>query len=61
MRVNMSVAIVALTENRTIENDDGSVSQGPTFDWSSQQQGFVLGAFFYGYICTQVIYFSNFY
>lgn len=50
----MSVAIVALTENRTIEHDDGSKTYEPIFDWTSQQQGFALGSFFYGYICTQV-------
>jgi hypothetical protein len=51
----MSVAIVALTENRTVVNEDGSITNnGPLFDWSTQQQGFALGAFFYGYIFTQV-------
>ncbi len=55
LRVNMSVAIVAMTENQTVQNDDGSVTNnGPLFDWDSQQQGFALAAFFYGYICTQV-------
>ena len=53
MRVNMSVAIVALTENRTIIGEDGTKSYEQHFDWSSQQKGFALGAFFYGYIMTQ--------
>lgn len=26
----------------------------PGFDWSPKQQGFILGAFFYGYIFTQL-------
>jgi len=55
MRVNMSVAIVALTENRTIIGEDGTISYEQHFDWSSQQKGFVLGAFFYGYITTQIV------
>ncbi|KAL7051887.1 hypothetical protein ACKWTF_004680 [Chironomus riparius] len=53
MRVNMSVAIVALTQNRTIIGVDGTKSYEQHFDWSSQQKGFALGAFFYGYIMTQ--------
>lgn len=55
MRVNMSVAIVALTENRTIIGENGTISYEQHFDWSSQQKGFALGAFFYGYITTQFV------
>ena len=25
------------------------------FDWRSEEQGFVIGAFFYGYVLTQVV------
>lgn len=53
LRVNLSVAIVAMTENRTIEHSDGSVSYEQHFDWSSKQKGLVLSSFFYGYITTQ--------
>ena len=31
-----------------------SVSQKPDFEWASSTQGFILGAFFYGYIFTQL-------
>jgi MFS family permease len=54
LRVNMSVAIVALTENRTVEHDDGSVTYEQYFDWSSQAKGYALSSFFYGYIVTQI-------
>lgn len=54
MRVNLSVAIVALTENRTIINEDGSTGYYQFFNWSPQKKGFALGAFFYGYITTQL-------
>jgi len=55
LRINLSVGIVAMTENRTIHNSDGSVSYDQYFDWSTAQQGIVLSSFFYGYICTQFI------
>ncbi|XP_070504440.1 sialin-like [Chironomus tepperi] len=44
-----------MTENRTIQNADGSVSYEKDFDWNSQEKGFALGAFFYGYISTHFI------
>jgi MFS transporter, ACS family, solute carrier family 17 (sodium-dependent inorganic phosphate cotransporter), other len=55
MRVCLSVAIVDMTENRTTEHSDGSITYGPYFDWDSKQRGFALASFFYGYICTQFI------
>lgn len=39
MRVNLSVAIVEMSDH---------------FNWSKKEQGVILGAFFYGYICTQL-------
>lgn len=55
LRVNLSVAIVAMTENRTVEHEDGSVTYQQDFHWDSKQKGLVLSSFFYGYICTQFI------
>jgi MFS transporter, ACS family, solute carrier family 17 (sodium-dependent inorganic phosphate cotransporter), other len=55
MRVDLSVAIVALTENRTVYSSDGSVTYEQHFDWNSKERGVALGAFFYGYITTQFI------
>ncbi|KAL7051886.1 hypothetical protein ACKWTF_004679 [Chironomus riparius] len=54
-RVNLSVAIVAMTENRTIQHEDGSVSYEKYFDWNSKEKGFALGAFFYGYVTTHIL------
>jgi ACS family sodium-dependent inorganic phosphate cotransporter len=48
LRVNFSVAIVALTQNRNFTTDNGTVIEQPYFDWSSEQKGYALGAFFYG-------------
>lgn len=55
MRVNLSVAIVAMTENRTSLLPDGTEVVHQYFNWSSRERGFALGAFFYGYITTQFI------
>lgn len=55
LRINLSVGIVAMTENKTINLDDGTVTWRQHFDWDSKQQGIVLSSFFYGYICTQFI------
>lgn len=65
LRVNLSVAILSMV-NSTASNGSGidtecpagpssnKTSPGVKFDWDSNQQGLVLGAFFYGYIVTQI-------
>lgn len=55
LRINLSVGIVAMTENRTVVHEDGSITFEQYFDWNSKQQGLVLSSFFYGYICTQFV------
>ena len=56
LRVNMSVAIVAMTTNQTLTDVNGTVSVVPAeFEWDSKDQGVVLAAYFYGYITTQLI------
>lgn len=45
-----------MTENRTIADEFGNeVNIGPIFDWNSKEKGYILSAFYYGYLCTQVI------
>ena len=44
-----------MTENRTIQNEEGTVNYEKYFDWNSKQKGFALGAFFYGYITTHIL------
>ncbi|CAH2234526.1 jg1666 [Pararge aegeria aegeria] len=69
MRVNLSVAIVAMI-NSTVplpSNDstlDVCPSTGPSnttiptkqgdFNWTAEQQSIILGSFFYGYVLTQI-------
>lgn len=55
MRVNLSVAIVAMTEIRNITLPDGTQRLEKEFNWNTKERGFALAAFFYGYITTQFI------
>lgn len=55
LRVNLSVAIVAMTENRTVNHADGTTTFEQYFPWDSKQKGYILSSFFYGYLCTQII------
>lgn len=50
LRVNLSVAIVAMTNG--VHNDNGSP---PEFNWNSKEQGLILSSFFYGYVLTQFL------
>ena len=68
MRVNISVALVDMTlkdtsdDNQTINencpdrdsNSSSNDGDDGTFDWSTTQQANVLGAFYYGYMVTQI-------
>jgi len=64
LRFNLSMAIVCMAENDKAENsiiannhtalEDNEIN-GAEFDWDKSTQGIILGSFFYGYICTQVL------
>ncbi|KAJ0180066.1 hypothetical protein K1T71_004657 [Dendrolimus kikuchii] len=54
LRVNLSVAVVAMTEPVETKLENGTVVMIPEFDWSSQTKGLVLSSFFYGYLVTQL-------
>ncbi|KAK7105272.1 sialin-like [Littorina saxatilis] len=54
LRVNLSVAIVSMTSNRTKLVNGTIVSILPDYPWSTDLQGQVLAAFFYGYILSQL-------
>ncbi|XP_066250400.1 sialin-like [Euwallacea similis] len=56
LRVNLSIAIVAMTESTNIILENGTtIIQHPDFDWSQELQGHIISAFFYGYISTQIV------
>ena len=68
MRANLSVAIVAMVNapeqpNNTnigqecpMQNDTSAklVNVDGNFDWDNKEQGLILGAFYYGYVVTQI-------
>ncbi|GAB0100067.1 hypothetical protein DMENIID0001_160500 [Sergentomyia squamirostris] len=55
MRVNLSVAIVSMTEVRSVTLDNGTVIEEQNFAWDSKDQGLILSSFYYGYIWTQIL------
>ncbi|XP_065056209.1 sialin-like isoform X2 [Rhopilema esculentum] len=56
LRVNLSVALVAMVSNKTITNSSGYVvfTEPADFSWNTKEQGIILSSFFYGYIITQI-------
>lgn len=55
LRVNLSVALVAMVAKNRVTDADGKVVEEPAeFNWSSEEQGIVLSSFFYGYLITQL-------
>ncbi|KZC04249.1 Vesicular glutamate transporter 1, partial [Dufourea novaeangliae] len=55
LRVNLSVAIVAMTAKVTKVDAEGNLYSDSEFDWDSKTQGLILSSFFYGYISTQLL------
>jgi len=54
-RINMSIAIIAMTSNQSHTDTDGTVTYAKEFDWDSKERAMVLSAFFYGYFTTQML------
>ncbi|XP_067840264.1 sialin isoform X2 [Heptranchias perlo] len=69
LRVNLSVAMVEMLDNNATLPKNGSVEacpphsnsthqnfvkRGKVYNWDSDTQGWILSAFFYGYIFTQI-------
>ncbi|XP_031620236.1 vesicular glutamate transporter 1-like isoform X2 [Contarinia nasturtii] len=54
LRVNLSVGIVAMTENRTVYYPNGTIGYEQEFSWDSKDRGLILSSFFWGYIMTQI-------
>lgn len=69
MRVNLSVAIVAMVNNTAIPHANKSISEECEFPgdnstlpskdgefvWDESEQGLILGSFFYGYVLTNFL------
>ncbi|XP_065056231.1 vesicular glutamate transporter 2.1-like isoform X2 [Rhopilema esculentum] len=56
LRVNLSVALVAMVSNKTITSTSGYVvfTEPADFSWNTKEQGIILSSFYYGYIITQI-------
>lgn len=54
LRVNLSVAIVSMTSNKTSFVNGTTVVSPPDYLWDTHLQGQVLASFFYGYIVSQL-------
>ncbi|KAL4228698.1 hypothetical protein ACF0H5_011741 [Mactra antiquata] len=55
LRVNLSVAIVAMTTSKTTYlSENKTLTILPDYTWDSHTKGIILGSFFYGYIFTQL-------
>ena len=74
-RINISIAIVAMTKRSSSNQTDSNSTQicpatnndttnedidedneeGDYFEWDKAQQGDLLGCYYYGYICTQIL------
>ncbi|CAH0769333.1 unnamed protein product [Bemisia tabaci] len=54
LRANLSVAIIAMTNNHTRIVGNKTVVSPPEFNWNIETQGIVLSSFFWGYIATQL-------
>ncbi|KAG1655420.1 Sialin [Nymphon striatum] len=54
LRVNLSIAIVAMVSNTTTVLDNGTIVYHQDYDWDTGKQGVLLSAFFWGYIITQI-------
>uniref|UniRef100_A0A1B6KYE3 Major facilitator superfamily (MFS) profile domain-containing protein n=2 Tax=Graphocephala atropunctata TaxID=36148 RepID=A0A1B6KYE3_9HEMI len=55
LRVNMSIAIVAMNSPYNVTMDNGTVVEGQDFNWDSKTRGVILSSFFYGYLFTQIL------
>ncbi|XP_007910508.2 sialin [Callorhinchus milii] len=69
LRVALSVALVEMIDSNVTSKQNGSIAacaphsnsspplnvrKGHVYNWTSDAQGWILGAFFYGYIVTQI-------
>lgn len=54
LRVNLSVAVVAMTAFKNVTLENGTVATVQEFEWDSKMKGHLLSSFFYGYLVTQI-------
>ena len=55
LRNNLSLAIVAMVNHTAVNSSDSSGQEDGPFVWDEDGVGLILGSFYYGYICTQIV------
>ena len=55
LRNNLNLAIVAMVNHTAVNSSDSSGQQDGPFVWDENVVGLILGSFYYGYICTQIV------
>ena len=55
LRNNLNLAIVAMVNHTAVGSTDSSGGEDGPFIWDENIVGLILGSFYYGYICTQII------
>ena len=55
LRNNLNLAIVAMVNHTAVNSSDSSGQEDGPFVWDENIVGLILGSFYYGYICTQIV------
>ncbi|KAF0305398.1 Vesicular glutamate transporter 2 [Amphibalanus amphitrite] len=55
LRNNLNLAIVAMVNHTAVNSSDSSGQEDGPFVWDENIVGQILGSFYYGYICTQIV------
>ncbi|XP_027054875.1 sialin-like isoform X1 [Pocillopora damicornis] len=54
MRVNLSVALAVMVGNQTLMKGGMEIEEPAEFSWGTKTQGFILSAFYFGYIVVHL-------
>lgn len=54
LRVNLTIAIVNMTEEINSTSNETALHNDPRFEWDTYQRNLILGCFFWGYVLTEL-------
>lgn len=55
LRNSINLALVAMVNHTAVNSTDSSNAKDGPFIWDENTVGLILGSFYYGYICTQIV------
>ena len=55
LRNNLNLVIVAMVNHTAVNSSDSSGQEDGPFVWDENVVGLILGSFYYGYVCTQIV------